>query len=117
MARVRKQYKEIICKSKEGLQMKFEDYFNIYKKQISNLCISLCTECCNKRIEHDDLFQMASICLLGIFNKNYDGIISERYVLKSVRRYLKKHISSELGKPLMNAVSDDNLIYGIYDDK
>ena len=67
----------------------FDDLFNARKKQITKICLELDKKT-NYRIEHDDLFQEASLKLFQIYKNKKPLDIN--YSLRAIRNHLLNYI-------------------------
>lgn len=66
--------------------MKYDDYLNIYKKDISNICVLACKNHSDSKVEYEDLYQEATIKLFDIFQK--DKAMFKSYTLKSIDNHI-----------------------------
>jgi DNA-directed RNA polymerase specialized sigma24 family protein len=66
----------------------YEDYLNIYRKDIASICVLACKNHGNSKIEYEDLYQEATIKLFDIFQKG--KAVFKSYTLKSIKNHIKK---------------------------
>ena len=93
---------------KEGNIKTFEDYLNIYKRNIALICDSLCIQVNNPKIEFDELFQKGQIILWRVFENKKANLTN--YVTRSIKLGLVNYIERQLKKPLMSAKSLDEIL-------
>ena len=77
--------------------MEYEDYLNIYKKDISKICVLACKNHSHSKIEYEDLYQEATIKLLYIFRKN--KAMFKSYTLESIENHIKDIFRKEKQDP------------------
>lgn len=87
--------------------MNYQDYLNIYKKDISDICKLECKNHSKSKIEYEDLYQEATIKLFDIFQK--DKAMFKSYTLKSIKNHIKNLYRSE-GKDLLSRSQSIGLI-------
>ena len=86
---------------------KYEDYLNIYKKDISDICKLECKNHSKSKIEYEDLFQEATIKLFEIFQSN--KAMFKSYTLKSITNRIKNLYRKE-NKDLLSKSQSIGLI-------
>ena len=68
-----------------------DDWLNIYKKDISKMCLKFCGKI-NNNYEYNDLFQQAQIILMDLHNN--DNMKGKNYVLTYVKGRLIDYMRS-----------------------
>ncbi len=91
--------------------MNYEDYLNIYKKEIFNICKLECKNHSKSKIEYEDLYQEATIKLFDIFSK--DKAMFKSYTLKSIRNHIRDLYRKENKDLLSKSQSIGLIVWGL----
>jgi DNA-directed RNA polymerase specialized sigma24 family protein len=72
---------------RDKMDRSYEDYLNIYRKDIASICVLACKNHSDSKMEYEDLYQEATIKLFDIFQKG--KAVFKSYTLKSIKNHVR----------------------------